>query len=751
MYDGGMSELFQSPESADAAGTVVSVAVNTQVWREFDYLWNPLPGPPARGQRVYVPLGKSDRKTLGFVVDEHPQPAQGRKLKHVMEVVDSASKLDAGMLQLARWISGYYLSPLGMVLAAMIPSSLGRRSPKLQTVARLIKSKKDWPQGLGGRQKRALDELHEAHLQGIEWLALEELAHHSGATRDSIRRLGGRGLIELSARPADDAAPLPAGGTSQEAIELNEEQAAAMERLDKPLQGGFSVTLLHGVTGSGKTEVYIRAIRRVIDMGRQAILLVPEIALATQTLGRLIERLPRVAVLHSGLTSAARDKYYNLILEGKASVVVGPRSAIFAPTRKLGLIIVDEEHEPSYKQDTAPRYHGRDVAVMRGSIEGAPVLLGSATPSLESMHNARQGRYSLIELKHRVKNLPMPRLKIVPLRKELTPGRIELIGATLTHRIAATLDAGRQAILLMNRRGYASYVFCPASDWILTCEQCSMPMVYHQAIGLAMCHHCDKTAPLPACCPVSGQKLVLFGFGIQRIENELFRKFPLARVSRMDSDTMTSPRQFEEVFRKFSAGETDILLGTQIVAKGLDFPRVSLVGVVSADTSLAIPDFRSSERTFQLIVQVAGRAGRGADGGEVVVQTLHENEPAIIHAATHDYHAFCEAELKLRSQAKLPPFARMVRFIIRHQDPSKAQQCAEQLRDILAGAVAGKGVSMIGPMQAGVAKVKNMFRFHLLLSCPQAGVIQRCVGPKMEEAARIPAEIQADADPVNLL
>ena len=278
-----------------------------------------------------------------------------------------------------------------------------------------------------------------------------------------------------------------------------------------------------------------------------------------------------------------------------------------------------------------------------------------------------------------------------------------------------------------------------------------MPMVYHQAIGLAMCHHCDKTAPLPACCPVSGQKLVLFGFGIQRIENELFRKFPLARVSRMDSDTMTSPRQFEEVFRKFSAGETDILLGTQIVAKGLDFPRVSLVGVVSADTSLAIPDFRSSERTFQLIVQVAGRAGRGADGGEVVVQTLHENEPAIIHAATHDYHAFCEAELKLRSQAKLPPFARMVRFIIRHQDPSKAQQCAEQLRDILAGAVAGKGVSMIGPMQAGVAKVKNMFRFHLLLSCPQAGVIQRCVGPKMEEAARIPAEIQADADPVNLL
>ena len=401
-------------------------------------------------------------------------------------------------------------------------------------------------------------------------------------------------------------------------------------------------------------------------------------------------------------------------------MVVGPRSAVFAPARRLGLIIVDEEHEPSYKQDTAPRYHARDVAVMRGSICGAAVILGSATPSLESLHNAQSGRYRLLALPHRVRGLAMPRLEVVNLRRELTPGRIELLGRTLTIKIAAALDRREQIILLMNRRGYASFVFCPKCDWTLGCEHCTRAMVFHQATQLAMCHYCQHTTHLPERCPACKGKVLLFGFGIQRTESELLRKFPTARVARMDSDTMTAPGQFQKVLEEFSSGQLDILLGTQMVAKGLDFPRVSLVGVVSADTSLALPDFRAAERTFQLVVQVAGRAGRGQVPGEVVVQTLHEDEPAIRFAATHDFAGFAATEMPLRQEAGFPPYGRLVRLIVRHQSVTKAQQGAEELgrrtRRLLP-----PQITMQGPMPCGVQKIRNLFRFQILLTAPARG------------------------------
>jgi primosomal protein N' (replication factor Y) len=495
----------------------------------------------------------------------------------------------------------------------------------------------------------------------------------------------------------------------------------------------------------------VRAIRRVIAQGRQAILLVPEIALATQTLSRLLARLPRVAVLHSGLSDSQRAFYYDRIAQGQADVVVGPRSAIFAPTRKLGLVIVDEEHEPSYKQDTAPRYHGRDVAVMRGSLAGAAVILGSATPSLESLHNVQTGRYHLLSLPHRVRGLAMPKLQIVNLRRELTPGKIELLGRTLTLKIAAALDRREQIILLMNRRGYASYVFCPKCDWILGCDNCTRAMVFHQATQLAMCHYCQHTTHLPECCPACRGKILLFGFGIQRIEGELVRKFPGARTARMDSDTMTSPRQFQKIFEEFGAGEIDILLGTQMVGKGLDFPRVSLVGVVSADTSLTLPDFRAAERTFQLVVQVAGRAGRGETAGEVVVQTLHEDEPAIRFAATHDYQGFAASELPLRQEMGFPPFSRMVRMIVRHESVTKAAQDAERLGRSVA-AVLPPQILMQGPMPCGVQKIRNLFRFQILLTAQRAGWIQQFLSPRLGEFCRdLEAEVIADVDPIALL
>jgi primosomal protein N' (replication factor Y) len=637
-----------------------------------------------------------------------------------------------------------------MTLAAMIPSAVGRHLPRSEAVAHLAAERGDWPPSLGARQRRILDELYEARLQGVEPLTVERLLQHAEASRDSLHRLTDRKLIRIEHRPV--TLPTLSDDGAEPDFQLNDDQRAVLDELAGPLEGGFTPILLHGVTGSGKTEIYIQAIRRVLAAGKQAMLLVPEIALAAQTLDRLVKRLPRVAVLHSGLTDAERAFHYDQIARGHADVIIGPRSAVFAPAPKLGLIVVDEEHEPSYKQDTAPRYHGRDVAIKRASLEDIPVVLGSATPSMESFYNASQGRYRLLKLARRVRGLPMPRLNIVSLRKEMTAGKIELIGRTLTLKMAGALDRREQIILLMNRRGYASYVFCPKCQWVQCCGQCTRALVFHQATALAMCHYCQSTEALPSVCPACGGKIVLFGWGIQRIENELGRKFPQARLARMDSDTMTSPKQFQQVFEQFGSGELDILLGTQMVAKGLDFPRVSLVGVVSADTSLAIPDFRADERTFQLVTQVAGRAGRAGGPGDVVVQTLQEHHPAILSAAAHDYEGFAQRELKMRSETRLPPFGRVVRLVVRHADVDKASHGAEVAARHVRALLAGDDVRMLGPQPAAVMKVRNLFRFQMLLISDRPGLIQQRLAGRLDAIMKeTPAELLADADPLNLL
>jgi primosomal protein N' (replication factor Y) len=796
---------------APGAREIVGLAVAANLWQTLDYAWPAEFGRPQLGQRVRAPLGKGNRKVLAFVAELNPQSAirNPQSLKSVAELVDAASQFDVTLWKLAQWISSYYLTPLGMVLAAMIPSAVGRRQAMVEQVAYLAKDRHDWPKAIGPRQKKVLDELLEARKQGFEPLELESLMHHSGSSRQSVNRLAQRELLRIESRPV--RLPDITGQTAEDTLDLTPEQAVALEALEPKLMGsavssdagpangtapceqaasvaatapdmggtpmlltgkmpvlradetaarraddpfatppGFSATLLYGVTGSGKTEVYVRAIRKVNAAGRQAMLLVPEIALATQTLSRLLSRLGRVAVLHSGLTDVQRAFYYEQIREGHAAVIVGPRSAVFAPARNLGLIIVDEEHEPSYKQDNAPRYHGRDVAVMRANLAQIPVVLGSATPSLETMHNVQQGRYAMLRLPARVRGLPMPKLQIVNLRKEIQPGRIELMGRTLTLKLAQVLDRRQQAILLMNRRGYASYIFCPSGHWMYQCDHCTRPMVFHQATQLVMCHYCQHTAALPEYCPVCRGKILLFGLGIQRIEGELARKFPLARVARMDSDTMTSAAQFKRVLDEFGAGQIDILLGTQMVAKGLDFPRVSLVGVISADTSLTIPDFRASERTFQLIVQVAGRAGRSDIPGEVIVQTLYEDEPAIQFAVKHDYDGFAAKELPLRQDAHLPPYWRLVRFVIRHADASKGQEAATQLAARLRSALPAE-VVILGPSPAGIFKIKNQFRFQVLLMSPKAGLVQQYMHNRLVTCLKgLSADIIADADPMTL-
>lgn len=748
-------------DGGNIGGCVVAVAINANVWGEYSYIFPAGLGQAFTGQRVKVPFGRGNRETLGFVTKIAP-PITARKLKPITSVVDTHQQFDAGMLELARWISSYYLTPPGMTLAGMIPSAIGQFAPKHQTVVFLNRPKQDWPRSLGLRQSKILDELLEAKKQGVEPLPLEALVRHSGGGRDTIRRLLKRELIRTELREVEiEDHSVGPDGVVADPFGLNADQKNVLASLESKLldENGafgkrFSATLLHGVTGSGKTEIYVRAIRKVVDAGKQAILLSPEIALATQTLQRLLNRLPRVAVLHSGLAPSQRAFYWSQIRDGRASVVVGPRSAIFAPikTERLGLIIVDEEHESSYKQDTAPRYHGRDVAVKRAAISNVPIILGSATPSMESLQNVRAGKYFIEKLPSRVRNLPLPKLEIVHLRREMTRGTVELLGATLTRKIAATLDRSQQVILLMNRRGYASYVFCPSCKWMMECENCIRPMVYHQALQMVICHHCDKRTLVPEACPACKKKILLFGYGIQRIEDELARKFPVARVARMDSDTMTSPKQFQKVLGEFAEGKIDILLGTQMVAKGLDFPNVSLVGIVSADTSLLVHDFRASERTFQLIVQVAGRAGRGDTPGEVVVQTLHADDPAVIFAEHHDYDKFAEYELSDRRESNFPPFSRMIRFIVRHEKSEVAESGAEKLATTLKQTLPREGVKIFAAAPAEFIKIRNMFRFSILMISDKPGVVQHVLGPQMASIVRnIHAEILIDVDPMNLL
>lgn len=756
-----MTGLFPGEqfESADAARPaldvrVVGVAVQANVWGDFDYAWPGALGEPFVGQRVRVQFGRGGRTILGFVVEVDRVHRDTHKLKPVSQVVDQELQFSDDLWELAQWISQYYMTPLGVTLAGCVPTAVGQSVKRAETVVFLGEASADlaghWPKSLGVRQRKALDELLEARKQGVEPLTMEALRHHSGIGRDSIKRLILRDMVRTESRPVT-LESLQGQLANEDPFPLNSDQQTVLDSLLPKLAGGFSTTLLHGVTGSGKTEVYVRAIREVIAQGKQAILLAPEIALATQTLQRLATRLPRVAVLHSGLTNAQRAFHWEQIRSGQASVVIGPRSAIFAPTPNLGLVIVDEEHESSYKQDTAPRYHGRDVAVMRAKLAAVPVVLGSATPSMESYHNAQTGRYDLLTLPSRVRGLAMPTLKIVPLRKEMTRGRIELVGQTLTNKIAETLDKNEQAILLLNRRGYASYVFCPSCQWMHQCDDCERPLVWHQAIQLMVCHHCHTTRSLPEVCPACSGKIVLFGYGIQRIEDELARKFSLARVARMDSDTMTSPKQFQKVLGDFAAGDVDILLGTQMVAKGLDFPKVSLVGVVSADTSLGLKDFRASERTFQLIVQVAGRAGRGDTPGSVVVQTLFGDEPAIQFAQSHDYRGFALHELAERKEAAYPPYGRMVRFIVRHEKIETAAEGAETLGRFLQAHLPAHGVRTLGPQQAEFARIRRQFRFDILLMTDRPGLIQQKIGPILRQASReTPADILVDVDPMNL-
>lgn len=789
----------------------------------FTYAIPPALSDLALGDRVTVPLGRGNKPAAGVVVglvDEADPSIKTVKLIKSRE--RSAASLPSDLMTLARWIAGYYCCPLGMTFGSLLPAAVKRATgTKLRKQVRAKPSTAEPKRSAGDIASEVSPAISEAssqkctklqqavldaatsHHANHGWIAPKDLADLAGAKSTSaVTQLLNKGLLETRQQErivSDLDLRAQQTATPGKPPRLTDAQAHAVKNLTAALPLGFSVHLLHGITGSGKTEVYLRAIQALLESGDRGsgagdpekqstrnpipdprspnpaagtIVLVPEIALTPQTVGRFLARFPDdagdgggVAVLHSGLTAAQRHAQWQRIRDGKARVVVGARSAIFAPLPKIGLIIVDEEHESSYKQDQLPRYHARDVAIKRAQLAGCPVVLGSATPSLESYHNAQAGNSQLIELPDRVPGAVLPKVEIVDLAKERQQRKgVHLLSHRLESALTQNLAAGGQAILLLNRRGYANYIACPdhRCGWMMRCDHCDVTMVYHRNAalptgGLVRCHHCNAEQILAQVCPESGHKVTVFGLGTQRVEEELVRKFPDARLARMDADAMRTAKDYQTTLDLFASGGTDILLGTQMIAKGLDVANVRLVGVVSADTSLNFPDFRASERTFQLIAQVAGRAGRGEHRGNVIVQSFNPDDPAIQRAAAHDYVAFATDELKTRAEVGLPPVGRMARIVLRDTDDLANKKRAHQLARALhqANEQLNLGVRLRGPSVCPIARLADHHRqqIELIASPPQGATsIQKLLTALRNQRLLISDTHTAiDVDPVALL
>jgi len=503
----------------------------------------------------------------------------------------------------------------------------------------------------------------------------------------------------------------------------NREQQKVLDDIAKCLdEGRHEVFLLHGITGSGKTEIYLQAMDRVISTGKSGVVLVPEISLTPQTVERFMSRFGEtVAVFHSKMTAAQRFKEWERISEGKAKVVVGPRSAVFSPFTDPGLFIVDEEHEPSYKQEDVPRYHAREVAIERARTAGVPVILGSATPSLESYHKAVKGRYRLVELTQRIEEKKLPRVKVVDMRMEFeTRTGKEVVSQVLAEALKKDVGKSQQALIFLNRRGFSTFVNCRKCGHVLMCPKCSSPMVYHQDKKELICHYCNRRMePIQICPACNDDHLIYRGTGTEKIESELSELLPEAAIARMDSDTMSKRGAHARLLQKFKDHKIDVIVGTQMIAKGLDFPKVTLVGVVSADANLNLPDFRSGERTFNLITQVAGRAGRGDLGGEVIVQTFTPDHYSISFAAKHDYHSFYDREIEARRQLMFPPFVHLVKIVLRGRKEENVIKAIERLAERLKKKI--PGIDFLGPAPSPMAKVRGFYRWNIIVRTKDRG------------------------------
>src|SRR5262245_61251681 len=713
------------------------------------------------GKRVQTPFGRGDKQTVGFCVGVTETPP-GRAVKLITRVLDDEPLLDDNLLRLTRWMADYYLCGWGQVLNAVVPAGAKDRAgiKKIVFVEATPEEELKKPElELTPRQRQVLEQLRKLG-QPVE---VQQITRLVRCGPGPVEALVVKGLARRTTRHIDRFAESSEEPSSESGpVTLNADQLTAWAPIEQAVRGGgFHAFLLFGVTGSGKTELYLRAIEEVLRQGKEALVLVPEISLTPQTIARFRGRSHEVAVLHSHLGNAERGGHWRRVAAGQVQVVVGARSAVFAPTRKLGLIVIDEEHEGTFKQESTPRYHARDVAVMRARLENIPILMGSATPSLESWHNAQRGQYTLLSLPRRVLDLALPRVGLVDMRHE-PPGRGRhfALSAAMESAMKEALREGGQVILLLNRRGFSTHVHCPACGHVEQCRFCDLALTYHRQRDVMLCHYCGYEAEPPARCPACGQGQVRYqGLGTEKLQAEIEEKFPGYVVRRMDSDTMRRPGSHGRVLAAFRRGLIHILLGTQMIAKGLDFPNVTLVGVVNADVGLHIPDFRASERTFQLLSQVAGRAGRGPRGGKVLVQTFTPDHPAIALAGLHDYANFVTAEMTHRRAHNYPPFQRLIRIIVRSRDQQEASEFAETMAAAFRAAQERRKkegrqtaeVRLLGPAEAPVFRLKDYFRFHYQLqsaSPRELHELTREAWPTLHPPSGV--EFTLDVDPFNM-
>ena len=767
------------PWEADdqAEQLVAGIVFATGPAQEFDYLVpDALRDMVEPGRRVLVPLGKGNRQVQGYCVRVETRPAGPRPLKPLTEVVDRRSLLSPAMLRLTRWIADYYLCPWGQVLETVLPAGVrGQAGTRMATLLTLDprgvellarahhaprdvvrhaeRDEQDDRNRLSDKQRDILRALAAA----AQPLTPRELARAADCSLGPIATLRRKGLIRSQTARVNSVRQAEAAIPREEHLRLNPDQQKALDTVLAALRSQQHRTLLiHGVTGSGKTEVYIQAIEEVVRYGRQAIVLVPEISLTPQTVERFRRRFGAVAVLHSHLSDADRYWHWQRIAEGRVSVVVGARSAVFAPTPQLGLIVLDEEHESTFKQEIAPRYHARAVAEVRAAAENVPLVLGSATPSLESWSRACQGQYQLIEMPRRVLNRPLPEVGTIDLRADgQRIGSRGSISRLLHQAVAAALHDGGQVILMLNRRGYSTHIQCPACGEVVRCPDCDIALTHHKTGNQVICHLCDYRAAPPGACPACDSGEIRYsGVGTQKLEAEVRARFPDVPLLRMDTDTMRGRGAHEKALSEFRQGKARILLGTQMIAKGLDFPNVTLVGVIQADTALHLPDFRAAERTFQLVTQVAGRTGRGEKGGRVLVQTFSPDHPAIRAAVRHDYAAFAAQELPLREMLHYPPFAAMIRLVIRGPTEAVVKEFAQRLGQSISTALEARQAQarLLGPAPAPTPRVKGKYRFQIQIQGPDGDKLRAAVR-QAETEVPAPTEVEwiADVDPVNMM
>ena len=705
------------------------------------------------GSRVRIPVRT---RLISGTVLEICASTEFTTVRDIAGLLDEKPMVRPALLELARWMADYYCCAFETAVRSVLPVAVrdGNVAAKRQNTVRpareMAEAELDALERRAPRQAAALRTL----LQSDKPLLVSKAAAESGVSESVFRTLEKNGLAVIEAAIIERdpyagefiAAPAPTLNSAQE--EALQAVVETMEKPEKPI-------LLFGVTGSGKTEIYLRAIRHALDKGRTALVLVPEIALTPQTVERFKSRFAeiqtRIAVLHSHLSEGERRDEWHKIHSGHARIVIGARSSIFAPVENPGIIIVDEEHEGSYKQDEAPRYNARDMAVLRAAREKAAVLLGSATPSLESWHNCETGKYRLVRLDQRVDDKSMPVVRIVDLRR--TSGNDGgILSRPLRQAIESRLAKGEQAILFLNRRGFSTSLACEACGHVCQCPDCSISLTYHRAAGRIVCHICGHSARAPKACPeCNDPKIRHSGTGTQKVEDALNAIFPKARIARMDADSMVRKDSYRETLGAFKEGRIDILIGTQMIAKGLHFPNVTLVGIINADLGLHIPDFRAGERTFQLLTQVAGRAGRGEMEGEVVVQTFTPFSPSIQFARHHDFQGFMEQEMEFRRSFAYPPFGRMALITLRGTMLERVAFSAETLsRKLKAAAPAGIAVGEGVP--APLEKAKTFHRYHVSLRGPSSMALSRLARTTLD-ALPMPEDVfvAVDIDPLHLL